>query len=134
LLNGSRKKRIAAGSGTTVQELNTLIKQQKQMQVMMKKMRKMGKGQMMGMMKDLMGGKADDLEMMAQSMDPDALGADMAQANADNPLGPNPFAGGGNPLGGLGGMGAGLPGMGNPAGGLPTRGGTKKNRKKKKKK
>ncbi len=134
LLNGSRKKRIAAGSGTTVQELNTLIKQQKQMQVMMKKMRKMGKGQMMGMMKDLMGGKADDLEMMAQSMDPDALGADMAQANADNPLGPNPFAGGGNPLGGLGGMGGGLPGMGNPAGGLPTRGGTKKNRKKKKKK
>ena len=96
LMNGSRKKRIAAGSGTTVQEINALVKQQKQMQVMMKRMRKMGKGQMMGMMKDMMGGKADEMELMAQSMDPDALGADMAEAS-DNPLGPNPFADGGNP-------------------------------------
>ena len=130
LMNGSRKKRIAAGSGTTVQEINALIKQQKQMHVMMKRMRKMGKGQMMGMMKDMMGGKADEMELMAQSMDPDALGADMAAAAAeDNPLGPNPFAGGGNPLAGMGG--GGLPGMG---GGMPPmRGGSKKNRKKKKK-
>ena len=130
LMNGSRKKRIAAGSGTTVQEINALIKQQKQMHVMMKRMRKMGKGQMMGMMKDMMGGKADEMELMAQSMDPDALGADMAAASAeDNPLGPNPFAGGGNPLAGMGG--GGLPGMG---GGMPPmRGGSKKNRKKKKK-
>ncbi len=132
LLNGSRRKRIAAGAGATVQELNMLIKQQKQMQLMMKKMRKMGKGQMMGMMKNMMGGKADELEMMAQSMDPDALGADMAELSDNNPLGANPFAGSSsNPLAGMGGMGGGLPGM--DAMGMPaTRGGTKKNRKKKK--
>jgi len=130
LLNGSRKRRIAAGSGTSVQDINMLVKQQKQMQVMMKKMRKMGKGQMMGMMKNMMGGKADELELMAQSMDPDGMGADMDQSA----LGPNPFAGGGNPLAGLGGLGSGLPGLGGPAGGMPAmRGGTKKNRKKKRK-
>ncbi len=134
LMNGQRKKRIAAGSGTTVQEINMLIKQQKQMQLMMKKMKKMGKGQMMGMMKQMMGGKADEMEMMAQSMDPDNLGAAMDQLEDNSsPLGPNPFAGGSNPLAGMGGMGGGLPGLG--AGGMPaiTRGGTKKNRKKKKK-
>ena len=133
LLNGSRKKRIAAGSGTSVQEINMIVKQQKQMQMMMKKMRKMGKGQMMGMMKDMMGGRADDLELMAQSMDPDSLGAEMAESSAANgTLGANPFASGGNPLAGLGGMGGGgLPGIG--GGAAPAmRGGTKKNRKKKK--
>lgn len=133
LMNGSRKKRIAAGSGTTVQDINALVKQQKQMQVMMKRMRKMGKGQMMGMMKDMMGGKADEMELMAQSMDPNALGADMAAASEETPLGPNPFAGGGNPLAGMGGASGGLPGMG--GGAMPgMRGGSKKNRKKKKKK
>ena len=133
LLNGSRKKRIAAGSGTSVQEINMIVKQQKQMQMMMKKMRKMGKGQMMGMMKDMMGGRADDLELMAQSMDPNSLGAEMAESSAANgTLGANPFASGGNPLAGLGGMGGGgLPGIG--GGAAPAmRGGTKKNRKKKK--
>ncbi|PCI56905.1 MAG: signal recognition particle protein [Alphaproteobacteria bacterium] len=131
LLNGSRKKRIAAGSGTSVQEINMIVKQQKQMQMMMKKMRKMGKGQMMGMMKDMMGGRADELELMAQSMDPDSLGADMAAAN-ESPLGANPFASGGNPLAGMGATGGGgMPGM--SGAGMPQmRGGTKKNRKKKK--
>lgn len=38
LLNGSRKKRICAGSGTQIQDLNRLVKQHKQMQKMMKKM------------------------------------------------------------------------------------------------
>jgi signal recognition particle subunit SRP54 len=36
LLNGSRKKRIAAGSGTTVAEINRLLKQYQQMRKMMK--------------------------------------------------------------------------------------------------
>jgi len=36
LLNGSRKKRIAKGSGTTVQEINRLLKQYLQMKKMMK--------------------------------------------------------------------------------------------------
>lgn len=39
LLNGSRKKRIAKGSGTTVQEVNQLISQFRQMQKMMKQFR-----------------------------------------------------------------------------------------------
>ena len=43
LLNSSRKRRIAAGSGTTVQDINRLIKQQKDMTTMMKRAKKMGK-------------------------------------------------------------------------------------------
>ena len=37
LLNGSRRKRVAAGSGTTVQEINTLIHQFEEMKKMVKK-------------------------------------------------------------------------------------------------
>jgi signal recognition particle subunit SRP54 len=48
LLNASRRKRIAAGSGTTVQDVNRLIKQFEETQKMMKQFsgmsRKMGKG------------------------------------------------------------------------------------------
>jgi len=40
ILNASRKKRIARGSGTTVQELNALLKQFQQMQRMMKQLSK----------------------------------------------------------------------------------------------
>ncbi len=42
MVKASRKVRIAAGSGTTVQEINKLLKQYQQMQTMMKKMKKMG--------------------------------------------------------------------------------------------
>jgi signal recognition particle subunit SRP54 len=38
VLNGSRKRRIAAGSGTTVYEVNQLVKQFKDMQKMMKQL------------------------------------------------------------------------------------------------
>jgi signal recognition particle subunit SRP54 len=48
VLNGSRRRRIAAGSGTSVQEVNRLLKQHKQMGQMMKKMGKMGKKGMLG--------------------------------------------------------------------------------------
>ncbi len=44
LLNASRRKRIAAGSGTTVQDVNTLMRQFEQMRDMMKKINKMGNG------------------------------------------------------------------------------------------
>ena len=47
ILNGSRKKRIAMGSGTTVQEINQLIKQFNQMKKMMKMMKKSGPSGMM---------------------------------------------------------------------------------------
>jgi signal recognition particle subunit SRP54 len=43
ILNGSRRKRIATGSGCTVQDLNRLIKQYEQMQRMMKTLSKGGK-------------------------------------------------------------------------------------------
>jgi signal recognition particle subunit SRP54 len=43
LLNGSRKRRIANGSGTTVQDVNRLVKQHRQMADMVKKLGKLGK-------------------------------------------------------------------------------------------
>ncbi len=49
LMNASRKKRIAAGAGVTVQEVNRLLKQFKQMQTMMKKMKNMKKSDMLKM-------------------------------------------------------------------------------------
>jgi signal recognition particle subunit SRP54 len=42
LLNGSRRKRIARGSGTSVQDVNRLIKQFGEMQKMMSKLNKKG--------------------------------------------------------------------------------------------
>ncbi|MEE9317483.1 MAG: signal recognition particle protein, partial [Rhodospirillales bacterium] len=48
VLNGSRRKRIAAGSGTSVQDVNRVLKQFKQMSTMMKKAGKMGKKGLMG--------------------------------------------------------------------------------------
>ena len=53
LLNGSRKRRIAAGSGTKIPDINRLLKQHKQMQKMMQKMKK--KGGMANMMRGLQG-------------------------------------------------------------------------------
>lgn len=50
ILNGSRKRRITQGSGTSIQDLNRLLKQHKQMGKMMKKMK--GKG-MQNMMRGL---------------------------------------------------------------------------------
>ena len=43
-LNGSRKKRIAAGSGTRVRDINSLLKRFKEAKKMMKQMKKMGGG------------------------------------------------------------------------------------------
>ncbi|MFL2655146.1 MAG: signal recognition particle protein [Alphaproteobacteria bacterium] len=42
LIKASRKRRIASGSGTSVQEINKLLKQFQQMQSMMKRMKKSG--------------------------------------------------------------------------------------------
>ncbi len=42
LLNGSRRRRIAAGSGTEVQDINRLLKQYQDMAGMMKRMQKLG--------------------------------------------------------------------------------------------
>ncbi|MGG3923359.1 signal recognition particle protein, partial [Geobacillus thermodenitrificans] len=48
IINGSRKKRIAKGSGTTVQEVNRLLKQFDDMKKMMKMMTNMPKGKKKG--------------------------------------------------------------------------------------
>ena len=47
ILNGSRKRRITQGSGTQIQDLNRLLKQHKQMQKVMKKMKGGGMANMM---------------------------------------------------------------------------------------
>jgi len=44
LLNGSRKKRIAGGSGTSVAQINRLIKQYQQMKKLMRSSRKGARG------------------------------------------------------------------------------------------
>ncbi len=59
LLKASRKRRIAAGAGVPVQEVNKLLKQFEQMQGMMKQFKKGGMGKMMramGGLKGLRGG------------------------------------------------------------------------------
>jgi signal recognition particle subunit SRP54 len=56
VIKGSRKRRIASGSGTQVQDVNRLLKQFQQMQKMMKKMKKGGLKKMMrGMSKGFPG-------------------------------------------------------------------------------
>jgi len=50
ILNGSRRLRIARGSGTTVQDVNQLVKRFTEAQKMMKKMQKMGPKGLKGML------------------------------------------------------------------------------------
>lgn len=119
VLNANRRKRIAAGSGTSVQDVNKLIKQYEQMEMMMRRMKKMGIGGMMGAMKSFMG--KEDQEKIEE------LQKESGTAPGFNLSGP---------LAGLGQQKMlGLPGAYNPSGfgnfGFGQRGGTKKNRKKK---
>jgi len=138
LLNASRKRRISKGSGTSVQDLNRLIKQHTQMEKMMKRMKKMGMSGMMKQMKSFMGGKDADMMDQLEGMSEEDAQALLEQEKSSGGLGPNPFDnmpssdfGGNTPaMSGLSGM-AGMPGMGELSG-MPTRGGSKKNRKNKK--
>lgn len=111
LLNASRRKRIAAGAGVQVSEVNKVMKMHQQMAGMMKKM---GKGGMKGLM-GAMGGMGVNQADIAK----------MAARNA-----PGAMSGGSGQLPGLGGSGApgGLPGLGGgtPPGGLPGLPGGKK--------
>jgi signal recognition particle subunit SRP54 len=54
IIDGSRKRRIAAGAGVQVQDVNRLLKQHMQMQKMMKKLGKGGLGRMMRAMQGRM--------------------------------------------------------------------------------
>ncbi|HPQ50956.1 MAG: signal recognition particle protein [Alphaproteobacteria bacterium] len=110
LLNASRRKRIATGSGLSVQDVNRLIKQYEQMEGMMRRMKKMGVSGMLGAMKGFMG--QDDQEKLT------ALQQEAGTAPGFSLSGPMAGMGQRSMLG--------LPGMGGFG-----HGGTKKNRKKK---
>ena len=90
LLNASRKKRVAAGSGTSVQEVNKLLKAHQGMSTLMKKMGKGGKRGMAQQMAQMMGGGMPGMGGMP----------------------------GGAPKG-LPGLGGGLPGLGGKPGEMP---------------
>ncbi len=97
LLNASRRKRIAAGSGTSVQDVNKVLKMHKQMAGMMKKMAK--KGGLKGMMGAMgaAGVSPQDLAKMGG-----APGGQMP--GLGGPVQPNGLPGlGGGSLPGLGG-------------------------------
>ena len=66
LLNSSRKRRIAAGSGTTIQELNSLLKRYKQMNKMMEKIRKMDKSQIRSAMGEFGNMDSSQLQDLAK--------------------------------------------------------------------
>ncbi|MGI3170092.1 signal recognition particle protein [Pseudooceanicola sp. C21-150M6] len=100
ILQASRKKRIAAGSGMDVADLNKLLKMHRQMADMMKKM---GKG---GMLKQAMKGMFGKGGGMPEGMDPAAMDP-KALEKAAKQMGQMP--------GGMGGMGKGLPGLGGAA-------------------
>ncbi len=57
ILKASRKRRVAAGSGTSVQELNVLLKQFREMQTMMKQLRGGGRNNMLGRLMGQMRGR-----------------------------------------------------------------------------
>ena len=56
ILNGSRRRRIAKGSGTSVQDVNMFVKQYLEMKKMMKKINKFG---MRSVMRGLLGGRSN---------------------------------------------------------------------------
>ncbi len=114
LLNASRKKRVAAGSGSSVQEINKLLKMHRQMADMMKKIGgKKGKRGMLGGLGSMMGSPGG---MMGGGMPggmPPGMG-DMDPAQLEQMA---------KQMGGAGGMPK-LPGLGGPKlPGLPGSGG-----------
>lgn len=113
LLQASRKKRIAAGSGQQVSDLNKLLKMHRQMSDMMKKMGKMGKGKMLKQAMKGMLGKGGGMGDMA-GMDPSQMDPKALEAAAKAMGGAKGMPGGLPGLGGMGGMGlpAGLSGFG----------------------
>ncbi len=120
LLNASRKKRIAKGSGTEVSEINKLLKMHRQMADMMKAMGGKGKKKgMMGALGNMFGGGGMPAGMPDPSqMDPKELERLAKQMGGSLPGGlPGGLSSGGLP--GLGGPK--LPGLGGSLSGLPKR-------------
>ncbi len=100
ILQASRKKRIAAGAGLDVSDLNKLLKMQRQMADVMKKM---GKGGMLKQAMKGMLGKGGSPEEMLKGMDQKSLEQAARQMGA---------GGGGLPGLGGGGLPPGLSGLG----------------------
>ncbi len=99
ILQASRKKRIAAGAGMEVSDLNKLLKMQRQMSDMMKKMGKMGKGGMLKQaMRGMFGKGGMPPGMDPSQMDPKALEAAAKQMSARGGMPGLPGAGGGGAL------------------------------------
>ena len=117
LMKASRKKRIAAGSGMKVEDVNKLLKQHRQMADMMKSMGGMGKmgggmgGKMAGMAKMLgggMGGMGGGMPGGMPTPTPEQIEAMQKQMGGRMPTMPGGFPGLGGPkLPGLGGGGFG---------------------------
>ncbi|MFZ8941802.1 MAG: signal recognition particle protein [Gemmobacter sp.] len=108
LLQASRKRRIAAGAGLDVAELNRLLKMHRQMADMMKKM---GKGGMLKAAVQQMFGKGG----APDAADPAALQAAAKSLGAKLPAGGLP-GGMPGPAGGAGGLPGGLSGLGRSLG------------------
>jgi signal recognition particle subunit SRP54 len=108
LLQASRKRRIAAGAGLDVAELNRLLKMHRQMADMMKKM---GKGGMLKAAVQQMFGKG----VAPDAADPAALQAAAKSLGAKLPGGGLP-GGMPGPAGGAGGLPGGLSGLGRSLG------------------
>jgi signal recognition particle subunit SRP54 len=113
VLKASRKKRIAAGSGTKVEEINRLLKMHRQMADVMKAMGSGKRGALGGLGQMLgMGGGAPSPEMLRQMAEkmPGGLPGGAGGMPANIPGMPGGLPGLGGKLPGLGG----LPGLGAP--------------------
>ena len=108
LLNASRRKRIAAGAGVEVSDVNKVLKMHKQMAGVMKKM---GRGGMKGLMGAM--GKAGvnpaDMAKMAAKMPKGGAGGQLPGMGGNQLPG---LGGGGTQPGGLPGLPGGFPGLG----------------------
>ena len=126
ILKASRKKRIAAGSGTKVEDINRLLKMHRQTADMMKAMGQAKRGPMAGMaqMFGLGGGMPSAEEIAKLQAQAGAAGGGLPDFPGAQGLGPQglpakPPVGLPSGLPGMGGKGFGLPGLGgfNPFGG-----------------
>jgi len=122
ILKASRKKRIAAGSGTQVAEVNKLLKMHRQMADVMKAMGgKKGKRGGLGALFGMGGGMPGGMPPGMPDLSPEELAALQAEGGLPKEMPDLSKLPGGLP-GGLGGIaGGGLPGLGGglPKGGLP---------------
>ncbi|WP_265517823.1 signal recognition particle protein [Nitratireductor luteus] len=115
LLKHSRKKRIAAGSGTDAAQINKLLKMHRQMADMMKSMG--GKGKKGGMMRGMMGGMAQKMGLGGMPGGMPGMGGGLPDLSKMDPKQLEALQKQAEAAGMGGGLPKGLPGL--PSGGLP---------------